>query len=61
MYMGEVFAPFTINPVEVRFTDQKPLTVSATTLSINAKGRIRGYNGEPGCIAQFKLSVFRRL
>lgn len=60
MYVGEVFAPFTITPVEVRFTSQKPDPVNALTTFIDIKGKIRGYDAQPGCTVDFKLTLARR-
>lgn len=60
MYVGDVFAPFTITPVEVRFTFQQPAVVTARTIFIDVKGKIRGFDGLPGCTIDFKLTVARR-
>jgi hypothetical protein len=60
MYVGDVVAPFTVVPVEVRFTAQEPSRITALTIFIDIKGKIRGSDGQPACIVDFKLTLARR-
>lgn len=60
IYVGNVFAPFSGAPIQVRFTSQKPDVISALTLNIDVKGRIRNYDGQAGCVIDFKLTLMRQ-
>jgi hypothetical protein len=59
-YIGDIATPID-NVVKVKFSTQKPATLTIDTDFIDVTGQIKGYDFQPDCTVFFKLTLFKRV